>query len=91
MRETPDQPLRHRKARDRAMILPLVGSVLMLPPFAGIFDVDARIAGVPVALVYVGSVWIGLILAGAALAPGLHDGDEATAGEPTPPDPGGPG
>ena len=79
-----DRPLRHRKARDRAAILPLVGAILLLPPIAVIFRVDATLAGIPLLVVYVFAVWAGLILAAAALAPRLSESDaavEETVGE----------
>lgn len=77
MRAPAEQPLRHRKARDRAMVVPLIGFVLLMPPVAAIFDLDGHILGVPVPLVYVFAVWAGLIAAGALLARRLRDTDEA--------------
>lgn len=72
-----DQPLRHRKARDRAVILPLVGAILFLPPVAAIFRVDATVAGIPLLVLYIFAVWAALILAAAALAPRLRESDAA--------------
>lgn len=72
-----DQPLRHRKARDRAVILPLVGAILFLPPVAAIFRVDATIGGIPLLVLYIFAVWAGLILAAALLAPRLRESDAA--------------
>lgn len=72
-----DQPLRHRKARDRAVILPLVGAILFLPPVAAVFRVDATVAGIPLLVLYIFAVWAGLILAAAALAPRLRESDAA--------------
>jgi hypothetical protein len=71
-----DQPLRHRKARDRALILPLAGLVLLIPPVAGVFHIDAKIAGVPFTLVYLFAVWALLIAGAAALSRRLRDGGE---------------
>ena len=34
---------RNRKARDRAQVLVLVGVVLLMPPVAGIFQIDAKL------------------------------------------------
>lgn len=69
-----DQPLRHRKTRDRALILPLVGLILLTPPLAGIFQLDAKIAGVPFTAIYLFAAW-GLLIAGAAaLSRQLRDG-----------------
>jgi hypothetical protein len=46
------------------MVLPLAGFALLMPPLAGIFQLDLKIAGVPFTLVYLFSVWAGLILCG---------------------------
>lgn len=84
MRRRTDRPLRHRKARDRAAIVPLVGAVLLLPPVAGIFRIDAGVAGLPMIVVYVFAVWAGLIAAAALLAPTLQEpeaGEEPGAAE----------
>ncbi len=77
MRQRPDQPLRQRKARDRALILPLVGLLLFTPPVAGIFEVEARVGGVPFLLVYLFAVWAVLIAGAAGLARRLRDIDAA--------------
>ena len=71
-----DQPLRHRKARDRALILPLAGLILLIPPVAGVFHIEAKIAGVPFTLVYLFAVWALLIAGAAALSRRLRDGGE---------------
>lgn len=60
-----ERALLHRKARDRAIILLAVGLALLFPPFAGIFQLDTRIAGVPFTALYLFVVW-GLLIAGAA-------------------------
>lgn len=52
------------KSRDQAMILPLVGFVLLMPPFASIFELDLKLAGIPFTLVYLFAVWAGLIFCG---------------------------
>jgi hypothetical protein len=51
-----------RKVRDAAVILPLIGYLMLTPPFADIFAVDSRILGVPTVVVYVFSIWVGLIV-----------------------------
>ena len=63
-----DAALRHRKTRDRAIVLPLVGLILLTPPGIGIFQLDGAIAGVPVVLVYLFTVWALLIAGAAALS-----------------------
>lgn len=63
-----DQPLRRQKIRDRAIVLPLVGLVMLMPPVASIFQVDARVAGVPFTVLYLFGAWAILIVGGAILA-----------------------
>jgi hypothetical protein len=77
MRRRADQPLRHRKARDRALILPLVGALLFTPPVAGIFELEAKIGGVPFLLIYLFAVWAALIAGAAALSRRLREADAA--------------
>ncbi len=74
-----DEPLRHRKTRDRALIL-------LIPPVAGVFHLDTKIAGVPFTLVYLFAVWALLIAGAAALSRRLRDGGEPGA-PPAPQDP----
>jgi len=80
MRDRPDQPLSDRKTRDRALILPVLGAVLLMPPLAGIFRLDAKIGGLPVGIIYVFLVWALLIAGAALLAPRLRDGPELPDG-----------
>jgi hypothetical protein len=75
-------PLSDRKTRDRALVLPIVGLILVLPPVAGIFLVDGRIGGVPVTLAYLFVVWAGLIAGAAALARRLRADLDAPGPEP---------
>lgn len=82
LRDRAEQSQSDRKARDRAMILPLVGLILLAPPVGEIFLLDAKIAGVPFTLVYVFAVWA-LVIAGAAmLARRLRAGVDGAAGRP---------
>jgi hypothetical protein len=71
----PEAAFKHRKARDRAFILPVVGLLLLMPPVAHIFDIPATIDGLPVTGVYLFAVWAGLIIGAARLARKLDDGD----------------
>ena len=73
-----EQPLRHRKTRDRALVLPLIGLMLLLPPAAGIFHLEYKLFGVPFTLIYLFTVWALLIAGAAALSRRLRNGDEAT-------------
>lgn len=71
--------LSRRTASDRSMALVLAGTALLLPPVAGIFLIDAKLAGVPLTLLYILAVWALLIAAGSALARPLRDSDAPTA------------
>ena len=68
MAERSDQSLRRRKTRDWALILPVVGLVLFMPPIASIFPVEGSLGGVPAPVVYIFSVWAGLIVGAFLLA-----------------------
>ena len=81
MRRRTDQPLRHGKARDRALILPLIGALLFTPPVAGIFEIDAKIGGVPFLLVYLFAVWAALIAGAAILSRRLREAETAEEDE----------
>lgn len=74
------QPMAHRKAQDRAMILPIIGFALLMPPFGTAFELDAKIAGVPFTLIYLFAVWAGLILCGWRLSRVLSDADPGAGG-----------
>ncbi len=57
-----------RKARDAGLILPLAGTVALMPPAAWIMVVDADVLSVPLVVVYVFAVWAALIVAAWRLA-----------------------
>ena len=67
-----DPPLRREKSRDRAVVLPLVGLALLLPPVARIFEIDARIGDLPFPALYLFGVWAVLIVGALVLAPSLR-------------------
>jgi len=81
-----DQPVRYDKVRDRALVLPLLGILLLVSPLAGISQLDAKPFGVPFTLIYLFSVWAVLIAGACALARRLRDGDAAIS-PPDAPDP----
>ena len=64
------------KARDRAFILPVVGVLLLIPPLAGIFQLDIKIAGIPFTVIYLFTIWAALIAGAAMLSRRLLDDDE---------------
>lgn len=57
-----------RKVRDQSTILLLLGLALLVSPMAGIFQIDAKLVGVPVTLLYLFAVWAGLIIGAYVLA-----------------------
>lgn len=73
----PEKPLADRKAQDRALLLPLVGLLLLIPPIANLFQLDVRFAGVPFTALYLFFVWAALIAGAAALSPRLRDSDRS--------------
>lgn len=75
MKRTDDQHMRARKARDAALIIPLMGLVLLTPPLAQIFAIDARIIGVPAVVVYIFAIWAALIFIAKRLAGRLTTAD----------------
>lgn len=68
MKDRSAEYLSARRVRDQSMILLLLGTVLLVSPVAGIFQLDAKLAGVPVTLIYLLVVWAGLILGAAILS-----------------------
>jgi O-antigen/teichoic acid export membrane protein len=55
-------------ASDAAVVLPLFGVFLLMPPIITLFASGLDIQGVPLIVVYVFSVWIALIVCAALLA-----------------------
>ena len=68
-----------RKVIERALLLPLIGLLLFIPPIAGIFDINALIAGIPFTVIYLFVVWGLLIISAYRLSRTLVylDEDEA--------------
>ena len=65
--------------RAEAVAIPLgavlVGLALLTPPLAGIFQLEARIGGVPFTALYLFFVWAALIAGAALLSRRLHAED----------------
>lgn len=59
---------RRRKARDAALILPLGGAILLMPPVAWIFARPETVLGVPLVVAYVFAVWAFLIASARLIA-----------------------
>lgn len=65
-RDTPDvtiaaNDMTGRKARETAVMLPLLGLLLIIPPIVEIFAVDDTLFGVPVLAAYIFAAWAGMI------------------------------
>ncbi len=75
-----ERRLRGRLARDRSLILLLLGALLFTPPVATAFDVDATLFGAPSAVIFVFAVWIALIIATARVARDLDPTDAPDRG-----------
>ncbi len=76
MNQRAEIQLRHRKIRDRAMVLLLVGVLLLMPPIANIFHLGEKLGGIPVTLVYPFVVWALLIVGAMLLAARLPVRDD---------------
>jgi len=70
--------VRERMRREAAAVLPVLGTVLLMPPVVDLVAVEGRILGVPVPVAYLTAVWAGLILGAALLSRPLgRAGEEA--------------
>lgn len=56
------------KARDAALILPIVGLLLFIPPLIGIFASDSFLFGTPVIVAYIFTSWAVLIVCAGILS-----------------------
>lgn len=66
--QTPESSAR---ARDAAVVLPLLGLFLLMPPVIALFAVPLDIGGVPLLVVYLFGVWLALVLCAALLGRAL--------------------
>lgn len=71
----------NRRARDAAILLPLGGLLLFLPPYVRLFDQPAFVFGLPLLHVYIFCVWLAGIALTALLARRLmiHEDEELEA------------
>mgnify|MGYP000020278090 CR=1 FL=1 len=51
-----------RKSREAAILLPLLGLLLITPPFVEIFAADVTLFGVPLLAAYLFAIWAGMII-----------------------------
>lgn len=70
---------RRRRLNDAARLLPVVGTVLWLLPL--LWPVGEKTVSTSTALIYVFSVWIGLVVLSAVLSRVIGQEPEADAGE----------
>jgi hypothetical protein len=52
-----------RRLETAALVLPVFGALLVVPPLLGVFNVPVTIGGIPLVAIYLFSIWIGLIVA----------------------------
>lgn len=57
-----------QKARDAALLLPLLGLLLLMPPFVGLLQGVAGFAGIPAIALYIFIIWAAMIAAGFLLS-----------------------
>ena len=63
---------RSQRMREAAVLLPLVGLFLLLPPLIGLFAAPLDIGGVPLVVLYLFAVWLGLVIAAMRLGRALE-------------------
>jgi hypothetical protein len=56
------------RMRDAATVLPIIGLFLLMPPVITLFAAHVSVAGVPLIVVYLFSVWLALIVGTAWIA-----------------------
>lgn len=80
-----------RAAHDAAKILPVAAALLFLPPFILVFAAPVTVAGVPLIVVYVFSIWLVIVLAAWLVSRRVepHDGSDVPPDVGEPPGAGG--
>lgn len=76
---------RQQRTKEAALLLPIVGFLLLMPPLLSIFGGPILILGLPILPAYVFGVWLLLIVAGALLSRRLEKAvrdDRGAAREP---------
>ncbi|MAS43832.1 MAG: hypothetical protein CML46_11550 [Rhodobacteraceae bacterium] len=68
--------LRRRRAETLSGLLPIAAFFALMPPFVRIFAHDGRIFGAPAILVFLLTLWLGLILVVRALSRRLLNSDQ---------------
>ena len=57
-----------RRLETTALVLPVFGAILIVPPFLGVFNLPVTLFGMPIVAIYLFSVWTGLIVATAVIS-----------------------
>jgi hypothetical protein len=76
--------MERRKLEGAALFMTVLGAMLIMPPLATVFQLEQRIFGLPVVVIYLFLVWAGLLAGGWWLSrrlphepgEGPADGDE---------------
>lgn len=71
--------MERRKLASAALFLVVLGVLLIMPPFTTLFDAHARVASVPVKMLYLFGVWVLLVVCTRWLARRLSDEAPAPA------------
>jgi hypothetical protein len=80
---------RNQRHREAALLIPLFGVFLILPPILGLFDGPHAVAGIPILHIYLFAVWLALVGAAFWLSRrlGRDDPDPGSEGGPSAPPP----
>jgi|TARA_R110002072_G_scaffold517_1_gene3145 uncharacterized membrane protein YuzA (DUF378 family) len=66
-------PIEAGKLRDAAILLPLLGVFLLMPPIISLMGTSSALTGVPFIVVYIFGVWLLLIFCAYRLSLRLND------------------
>lgn len=61
-----------QRAHSAAVVVPVLGLFLLLPPFITLFTGDVQLLGIPLIVIYIFGVWVVLLVFTAWLARHLH-------------------
>ena len=70
------------RVHDAARLLPILGTVLLMPPVITLFVADVSIGGVPLIVVYVFGAWLALIVCAVWLSRRLATAESDPARDP---------
>jgi hypothetical protein len=63
-----DRAFRRRRNQDAALAVPVLGCFLLLTPVLNLFGSAGTLLGIPVSVLYIFTLWIGLIMIAYSLA-----------------------